>query len=185
MKLSCAIIAAALLFGSCSRTPEAVPRPRAYPRAAVYPDSTVAVGLDGVSFRANAGAEITHTRADWADIAYPYYNATVYVSVSGPLTEHELAEAIANRRDRIGLNLAGRGAREERFRSAGGFVCSLTEATEPAPVPLQFVAVSPAGRLVSGAVAFSGPVEPADSLAPALERLRSDVDRILESLSER
>lgn len=64
-------------------------------------------------------------------------------------------------------------------------MCSLTEATEPAPVPLQFMAVSPAGQLVSGAVALSGSVEPADSLAPALERLRADVDRILESLSER
>lgn len=178
------IVAAAMSLLSCSRTPDPVPLPRAYPRVEAYSDSTVTLSAAGVSFGVDAEARASSPRDGWTDIVYPRYAAAIHVSVVKPDSPEAMREAIDNRLERTDLNLAGRRADTEQFVNSAGFHCRLTVTSDPAPVPLQFIAVSPSGRLVSGAVAMTGPVEPADSVAPAIRELTSDIRTLLDTLSE-
>lgn len=173
---------AGLLFTNCRREVQAVPKPRAYQRLDSYAGEMLPAKCSGVTFLVNSAAITQSRQKGWLDVLYPNYRASIHLSVSQPMNEVELSNALDNRAERVELNLAGRRADIDRFESVGGFSVSLMRCVEPSPIPYQFVAVGPNRQLLSGAVAISGNVEPADSLAPVLSRLRNDVQVMLNSL---
>lgn len=175
------LLLAAAACGSGDR--EAVPRRKAFPRLAFSADSIGRpASLDGVSFRINriAGFRPDSARPDWADIVYPpALGSTMYLSISRPA---DLPGAVANRRERISLNLGDAPALTEEFH-AGRWACTLVSSTRAGlTTPVQLLATSSDGRLLSGAVALDAPGESADSIRPLLDLLRDDARTLLLSL---
>ncbi|MDE6277519.1 MAG: hypothetical protein K2M06_05355 [Muribaculaceae bacterium] len=161
----------------------AVPRRRAYPRLWVEADTCGrAAELGGVEMRINRAATFRHDslRADWADIEYPAaLGATFHLSLTCP---GSLPEAVANRRQRMALNLGDAPARSEEFHS-GPWACTLVFSDRAGlTTPVQILASNADGRLLSGAVALKAPGTDADSIRPLLELLRDDARTLLLSL---
>lgn len=174
---------AAMLLSACTGSSNPSPRPRGFARANVYADSLVCCTISGIVLKVNAEAAVTKPQPAWLNVDFSRYSATLYISALKPASPQALDAAIANRSERISLNLAGRSALVSDFKNPGGFDVRLVDASEPAPVPLQFMATDSARTVfVSGAVAFTGPVEPADSVAPALSDLRRQLMLTLNSL---
>lgn len=183
MRYLAAILLCALLAGACRREPAPVPRPRAFARVATYGDSLQRLCVGPVAMDVCAAASLSRPGPYWLDAAFGRYGATMHIAVVATGGGPALRQALENRHQRMSLNLSGRRAEVVRLTSAGGFAVELVCAREPAPVPLQFVATDAAGTLVSGAVAFTGPVEPADSVAPALADLERQVLATVNSLA--
>lgn len=166
--------------GHSTDTP--VPRRMAYPRIEAYADSAVTAHIGHLAFDIAAQADTTMPRAGWLNIAYPRYRATIHISVRHFNNGDELAAAIDNRLQRMDLNLGDRTAMATDFENEAGFSCHSVTSLDGGPTPVQFVAYSPGGYIVSGAAAISGTSTPADSIAPTVEALASDAERILKSL---
>lgn len=175
---------AALLLCSCSaREDAAVPRRRAYPRPAFEADSVGRqVRLGRLPMRVNRAAAFIpdSSRSDWATIVYPApAGATMYLSLAQP---ESLPEAVANRRQRISLNLGGASATAEEFH-VGPWACTLVYSEEAGlTTPVQILASSADGQLLSGAVVLSNPGTNADSIRPLLRILADDSRTLLKSL---
>lgn len=177
-----AIALAAISAAGCTRQADTpVPKRTAYPRPFLYPDTTVTAAVGGLAFDIKAAADTTRSRENWLDISYPRYNAVIHIGVRALSSDAELDEAIANRMERIALNLGDRNAVVSDFVNPAGFTCRTVTSTDGGPVPVQFMAYS-AERLLSGAVTIEGPSEPADSIAPTVRSLATDVEILLKSL---
>lgn len=174
---------AAIAVAACSRSAETpIPRRTAYPRIEAYADSTVTAHIGHLAFDIAAQADTVMPRAGWLDIAYPRYRATIHIAVRHLDTGQELAAAIDNRLQRMGLNLGDRAAVASDFENRAGFSCHTVTSLDGGPTPVQFVAYNAGGYFVSGAAAISGASEPADSVAPTVQALARDAEIILKSL---
>ena len=117
------IILFILLVGMSScrhKDSNVTPRRYAYPRIEAYDSTYRRLTVGPVSIEVNAAAATSSPKDGWLDIYYPRYGATVYLSATHT---DDLPRAIANRRQRISLNLGGakrrlrlRGGRERRCR---------------------------------------------------------------------
>lgn len=160
----------------------AVPRRTAYARVAEYPDSTRSIGVGGLEMQVNAGASLSSPMQGWCDISYPLYGAAIHLTARHFADRKDLDEAVANREERIGLNLGENAAEQTEFTNAAGFSCLVVRTLAADPVPVQFLAVGPGGDMLSGSVAFTGRTEPYDSVAPMVEALYAHTITLLHSL---
>lgn len=181
-KLAFLAILAAIYAGCNLSDEKAVPRRTAYPRLEPYADSTVTAHSGGLSFDIKAGADTSSRREGWLDIIYPRYRATLHVTVRRLASPDELQDAIANRRQRMSLNLGDRTAMASEFENNTGFICRIMTSLDGGPTPVQFTACRADGYLVSGATVIAGTCEPADSIAPTTQALAADVEILLKSL---
>lgn len=162
-----------------------VPRPYAWPRVELYPDSLTEIRSVPVRWMANASALATvrpgNANPVWADIRYPAYQATLYLTFIG--CDRMTADSIiANRRQRIALNLGDTPATREMIGSPdGGFDGELVSATAASPAPIQFVS-SGEGMVVTGTLFFDHKPVSYDSVKPVVDALRSEMVRALKSL---
>lgn len=171
---------AALLCG-CSGGGESRPMPKryAYPRPAAPADSVAAVATGGVSLEINASAIVSYPREDWLDAVYPAYGATLHLSA---IVTADPAKEIANRRERMALNLGGAVATTRQFVNPAGFICETASTAEGPATPVQFFAAGPAGHFVSGTFVVGGNTAPSDSIRPIVDILSAEAERILNSL---
>lgn len=181
MKYFATVVFSLLLFCSCggkdqSGTP--TPRRYAYPRIADIDTARRTVELGPVTLRVNAAATATVTRPGWLDLSYPQLGAKVYLSAT---RSDDVAAAMANRRQRIALNLGDAKAMVSEF-VAGDYTCTVVESVDAGTTPVQFYAVSPAGVMVSGAATLSGNTVPADSIQPIVSLLAADAVEMLKSI---
>lgn len=184
------VSAVACLFCGCSGNTEnasaPVPLPVAWPRPVVYPDSFRTETVKDVCFSVNNGAAIEMTGTG-ADISYPAYDATVYLSVNTAAGTDPAAfeHAWQGRRERMALNLGGAVAEE--------ITCQRPEWNNPVVVtsktvsqtPVQFLAGDRRhGVIVSGAVFMHGwdGTEPYDSVRPLVEALQRDMLELVNTL---
>lgn len=179
---------AAMLYACGGQTPrnEAVPRPTAWPRIALYDSVYHAVDSLAVVFEANAASEIVHTRPGWVNINYPAYAATIYLTVTQTNSD-EIEKVVDNRLERMALNIADNvDARQEHIASPE-FESLLLDSPGTRSTPLQFVSTDRHSTVVSGTVFFhnAGQITSTDSVAPAVESLRSDIVHALNNLTKR
>lgn len=177
-----------LVVSACHRGEKgvSVPRPYAWPRVETYPDSFTAVSHLPVRWMANAAA-VASVRpggegAVWADVRYPAYQATLFLTVinGGGAAADSI---IANRRHRIAVNLGDTPARQEEVVSADGlFNSELITATAATPSPLQFVSRGK-NAVVTGTLFFDKEPVAYDSVKPIVDALRSELVYALKSLS--
>lgn len=165
---------------ACRKTDDSIPRRYAYPRIETYDTIYRNVAVGPVNLYVNKAAGISTPRPGWLDINYPRYGATFHVSVT---TTNSVADAIANRRERIALNLGGSRAKTNSFRS-GDFECIVVESPEAGMTPVQFLAVSPKGIIVSGTAYITGSTTSVDSIHPIVTALTTDAIKMLSDLDD-
>lgn len=178
-------IALAAIFAACGPkdSDSAVPRRTAYARVAEYPDSTRNIVVGPLALEANAGAEIAETTPGWCDINYPLYGASIHLTARHFGDSAALDAAVANREERIALNLGDNTAEQIEFANKAGFNCLVVRTLAADPVPVQFLAVGPHDTMLAGSVAFAGKCEPYDSVAPIIDALYAHTLTLLHSLA--
>lgn len=175
------IILFILLVGMSScrhKDGDVTPRRYAYPRIEAYDSTYRRLTVGPVSIEVNAAAATSSPKDGWLDIHYPRYGATVYLSATHT---DDLSGALANRRQRISLNLGGAKAVTHNFVS-GDFDCEVVESVDAGATPVQILAVSPKGLIISGSANISGTTTPADSIRPIVTALTRDAIHILMSI---
>lgn len=176
-------LTAALLATGCNRQSETpVPKRTAYPRIESYGDSTRMLRLGGMEFAVNAQAEVSSPRDGWLDITYPRYGASFHITARHFDSAEALAEAIENRTVRISLNLGDRQAVSTEFITPTAFTAIMLSSLDGGSSPVHFMAYNTDGYMLSGSAVLTGVAEPVDSIAPVVEGLTADAERILRSI---
>lgn len=170
---------------SCSQpaaTP--VPRPEAYPRITDPGESYAVVDGSPVLFETNTSAIVNVPKQNWIDITYPSLHATLHISLT-PADTSEIGKIIANRMERIRLNLADRSTVENIETDSPQFRSVIFCSPDSRSTPLQFIATDDSAWVVSGVAFFDriSPDAPVDSLSPAVSYIRRDLTRALSNLS--
>lgn len=181
------LLAAVLSLSACTgRQAAPVPRPAAYPR--VSDPGSVYTVVDSLPLRleANASAVVTRPRPDWVNIAYPGLHVTVHLTLT-PVTDADRDRVIANRTERMALNIADGVAADRSAIASDSFSAVLISSPESRSTPLQFVADDGSSWVISGTAFFSDvtPHAPIDSLAPAVGIIERDLIHTLSTLSYR
>lgn len=189
MRISASILIA-VLAASCSggEKPTFAPRPEAYPRPTLYSPAYIAADSLPLHLELNAEASTSAVHKSdgsvWLDIAYPAYGFTVYCTLS-QVTPATIDDAIANRIERIGLNLGEGSAHavETFVESESGFEGTVVTSFAAGSTPVQFIATDSKGWLVSGAAFTPSPQANPDSIRPYVEALERDILHALSTLS--
>lgn len=166
-----------------------VPRRHAYPRVEI-PDSVytdMAAGTTTLHIAVSDAATVTLRISDdgnsqFVDAAYPDFNSTIFFTVT-PVDRATAGDVIANRMERIRLNLGSSDAELFEFDSPGGFENKLFVSRGDISTPVQFIATDGNAFVVSGA-AFVRDASPAtaDSIAPVVDMLRRDILHALKTM---
>lgn len=175
---------AASACGDSAPTAGATPRRRGYPRLPEYDSVYAAARRTPLHLELNAAACVADSNAGrWLTVSYPLHSSYIYITVSTAASADELKDILANRRERIGLNLGGMAGETTHITSAdGSFEAALVEAPG-AGTPLQFVATDGAGYVVSGAARIDVAADaPFDSISPIVATLRRDIVHMLSRL---
>lgn len=189
MSLKLLSIAALVCMAAASCTSKgtpAVPKPEAYARVAEYDSVYVKADSIAVNFETNAGAVTTKAGENWLNIAYPAYDATVYVTFT-PTSPDSISNVINNRRQRMDLNISDRNNLQITELQSNGFTSMIMESEESQSIPLQFLSTDGKKWVVSGAVFFSkvGAGTPVDSIRPMIEVVRRDLMHALQTISSK
>lgn len=161
-----------------------VPRPRAYPRIELTGGGTRTIDVAGVSIAVDSAAEAAEGDGGALTVNYAAEGATLFLSVRTGLHDGALADALANRRERMALNLGGAVGRTDTFLDSAGYNCLINRALEAGvPTPVQLLAWNDSlGTLVWGAFVWHTAPESTDSVAPVADALYAKAFKILESL---
>lgn len=158
-----------------------VPLPYGYQRTPIYPAEYRVADSLPASFAVNAAAVVRRLPdgpggSVMADIHYPAYGATMHLTFT-PVDAHSATEVIANRRERMALNLADNYATVTEISPAGQspFASTVMLSAGRTPTPVQLLSISP-GMVISGAVRFASEQADADSLMPVLKAITSDIE---------
>ncbi len=187
MRLRNAILALPVLLclgaSSCRDRSEGAPVPRryAYPRVEIPDTATATYRIGSVEARLSSDARVESNRPEWLTATYASLGATFYLATAAAPDEGAVAEALANRRRRVSLNLGGAQARTDHFSTPAGFDVELIVCREAVTTPVQFIATGK-GAVVSGAFVLYGATEPADSLRPIVDILECETFAIARSL---
>lgn len=164
----------------------AVPKPTAYPRIADPGTEYIAVDSLPVVLMANAAATVIRPRSLWLDITYPGLGVTLHVSLS-PTSPGEIDRVIANRSERMALNVADVSSTSEIQLDSPDFSSVVISSPETRSTPLQFLAHDGERLVISGAAFFSNvtPDASIDSLAPIVSYIERDIVHALSNLTLR
>jgi len=159
----------------------AVPRQVAYPRLKLYDTLYADAGLPA-GFVVNAGASVADVTPEekrdsgatrWIDISYPAYGAVMHCSFV-PVDESSADEVIANRHERMMLNLGDNFAEQTEILSKGGYHTQILTTAGRTMTPVQFLSCG-CGWVINGALMFDKEIQSVDSVMPALEAVRYDI----------
>lgn len=164
-----------------SHTATFVPRPTAFPRLLLYDTVYADAGLPA-GFRINASAVVTDvTPADraaasdsrWIDIIYPAYGAALHCTFM-PVNETTRGGVMANRTERISLNLGDNIAEQIELTSHEGVESIIIVTKGTSLTPVQFLSE---GRhwVINGALQFNDGHVNVDSVLPIIEAIRTDL----------
>lgn len=168
--------------GGDTRRP--VPRPDAYPRLNL-PDRSYAFSDTGVkSLNLNKSVSIdTERRGEslWITLSYPgFHEGRFYLTLT--TGEADMASAINNRMERIGLNTAGLQSTQTELTSSNGWRCIEVETPGSLTTPVQILAAK-GDSLLSGTFFLELPPSTAtDSVAPAADLAAADMLELLKAL---
>lgn len=168
-----------------------VPRRHAYPRI-VIPDSTFTytpVGKSNLVIAINNAATSTLRSSDdgnscFVDVVYHKLQSTIFYTIT-PINRTSLSDVIANRLERIRLNIGSSDAELLEFDTPAGFESKVFVTRGDISTPVQFIATDGSHLVVSGA-AFVREASPAtaDSIAPIVALLRRDIIHTLNTMHQ-
>lgn len=167
-----------------------VPRPVAYPRIAMPDSDYVDLPLAGVvRLKVNGGTDVnvsSHDGAEWIDIRYQgvWGEPVAYLTLTEAKAE-DVEAVMANRRDRISLNLGGLRYELTELTSVGGWECLMAVARGSLTTPVQVLARK-GERVISGALVLTIPpgTDAPDpvAFAPVVDAVERDMLVLLKSL---
>lgn len=185
MKSLSAVLCASLILVSCGGEQKPIPRRTAYPRAPQHDTAMIQAPEAPLHFDVNAAAEVTSPALGWLNVAYPAYDAVMYVTFT-PVDENSIDTVRVNRMERLFLNAGGVPGERREFINAAGYDIMVFTARGTA-TPVQFLATDGESSVVSGAVYFSNPraATSVDSLEPFVRAIEGDVLRSMKTLGSR
>lgn len=163
-----------------------VPLPRGWPRIELY-DTVYLSVAPGSDLIAPKGTRISMRRSPapqgglWADIGYPAYDATLYLSDITAADDSSADAALANRLERMSLNTGNLPSRTVVVTTQAGYEAVISVTSPGSLTPIQFVARC-SRRIVSGTLTLGRRPLSADSLAPVIEGAGRDIDRLINNL---
>ncbi|MDE6384354.1 MAG: hypothetical protein K2K79_08435 [Paramuribaculum sp.] len=182
------MLAAVSLYGCGQKqdyTP--VPLPYGYQRIEIYPAEYSDADSLPASYAVNASAQVRRLPdgpggSVMADIDYPAYGATLHLTFT-PVDSITATEVIANRRERMALNLADNYATVSEVgpNDRTPFVSTVMMSAGRTPTPVQILSVGP-DMVISGAVRFASEQADADSLMPVLKAITADIEYAASNL---
>lgn len=185
MKTLFAVLAVSLFLASCGGEQKPVPRRTAYPRPPQHDTAMVQASEAPLYFDVNAAARVTAPAPGWLNVAYPAYDAVMYVTFT-PVDQHSVDTVRINRMERLLLNAGGAPGQRREFINDAGYDIMVYTARGTA-TPVQFLATDGESSVVSGAVYFSDPkaATSVDSLDPYVRAVEGDVLRAMKTLGRR
>lgn len=183
--LALTALAAAIALVACTdkTSSDAVPRQTAYPRLQTYDTIYTPQQLGSFEIPLNAAAVIEKPQPGWLNATYPRYGITLYLSAIENLDPERYRSAIANRHQRLSLNLGDRKAVLNTF-STGSYQCMLVVCRDGSPTPVQFIAGN-GKNLIAGSAAFAGKPFPVDSVSPVIDAISDEVIHMLLNLDNK
>ncbi|MDE6288378.1 MAG: hypothetical protein K2M00_06300 [Muribaculaceae bacterium] len=185
MKSLLTALIVSVILVSCGGEQKPVPRRTAYPRAPHHDTAMIQAAEAPIYFDVNAAANVTSTAPGWLNVAYPAYDAVMYVTFT-PVDETSIDTVRVNRMERLLLNAGGAPGERREFMNEAGYDVMIFTARGTA-TPVQFLATDGESSVVSGAVYFSDPRAAAavDSLDPYVRAIEGDVMRSMKTLGSR
>lgn len=181
-----AFLISVIAFGCTDRRVGApVPRPTAYPRAVDPGTEYIKADSLPVVIEVNSSAVVTRPGQGWLDIAYPDLGAAIHMTII-PTTPGDIDNIVANRSERISLNLAdAAGAARDIALESADFTSTLIVAPDARNTPLQFLSTDGSDWVITGVVFFRDvqPDASVDSLSQAVGFIRRDLEHTLTHLS--
>ena len=180
-----------LLTAACggAGSDAAVPRPMAWPRIEMPDSSYRVVNARGVRITLNesADADVSPVQGGaWIDVGYRVTGSPhLYLTLTecGPEGPDDV---LANRRERVMLNLGGQRCEITEFATPSGWECMLVVARGSMTTPVQLLA-NDGHRVLSGALTLSLPdslaTDPAMS-APVIDAVERDMIVLLKGLGD-
>jgi hypothetical protein len=185
------LLAAIALGGCANHTEHPVPKPQAYHRIQLPDSAFRAISLLNVTLLLNSEAQVhtsTHTEGEWIDVSYPQFpGAHMYLTLTST-TPHALPALIANREERVKLDIGNSTTELTELTSEGEWKCRLFLNRHSVTTPVHVLAINPARtRLLSGSLhigtSANHHVTP-DSIAPIVETCARDLLTTLKQISE-
>lgn len=167
----------------------AVPRPVAWPRVEMPDSSYAVVYARGLRLHVNESAGVNVSPVDggaWIDVGYSAIGSPhLYLTLTecGP---EGTGAVLANRQERVMLNLGGQRCEITEFATPAGWECTLVVARGSMTTPVQLLAHD-RHRVLSGALTLSLPdslaTDPA-MIAPMIDALERDMTVLLKGLGD-
>lgn len=174
----------AVVLVSCTENHQAAtPRPRSYYRP-VPADTTVALWTDNVNkWSHNTEAIATAAKPGWLTVAYPRRGMSLYITFTHAKGD-ELADARANRMERLLLNSGSGSSVEQEFANPAGWQIFVMK-TQSLTTPIQFLATNAEDCLVSGSLQVNKPgIEDYEAIRPDVELITRDIYTSLGQLGQ-
>ncbi|MDE6395444.1 MAG: hypothetical protein K2K77_08890 [Duncaniella sp.] len=176
--------------GSADNRRQAIPRPVAYPRLDVPDSAFTTIDAGGVQLTVNENTGVNVSSTDngaWIDISYDgYASPQVYLTITDCRDAETMAETLANRRERMILNLGSNRYTLTELSTPSGWTCAMTVARTSLTTPVQILAHN-ADKVLSGAFTISLPDSVSANpdpvfIAPIVDAAERDMLVMLRSL---
>lgn len=166
-----------------------MPRPVAWPRVEM-PDSSYAdVHARGLRLRVNKSADVDVSSSEsgaWIDVGYNVIGSPRLYLTLTECGDGGTGAVLANRRERVMLNLGGQRCEVLEFATPAGWECTLVVARGSMTTPVQLLAHD-RDRVLSGALTLSLPdslaTDPA-MIAPVVDAVERDMTVLLKGLGD-
>lgn len=178
------LVFVAAVISGC-RNDVATPRQLAFPRIVTcdtiyHPVDNAVIPID---INTSAVVDVTN-RGRWIDAYYPTYHGKLSLTLDKYRHSDSIRAAIDNRVERMSINVGDFTAEQTDLHSPDGVHSVILVTSAGCVTPVQFLATDRRRLLVSGSFSFDNPVtkHKADSLAPVIDALRSDIIRLVNSI---
>lgn len=182
-----------LMLSECgNRDTTPIPRQKAYPRLALADSAYVGTDVLPIGLEINAVATLTKVGDEsdnsrgtvWFDIAYPSYDATLHCTFT-PVGQLTLEQVLANRSERIALNLGDATYENTQVANPAGVAGNIYVTRSNMVTPVMFLVTDRRDWVLSGAMTFNaGNVAVYDSVAPIVKAVRGDIEHMLKTICD-
>ncbi len=167
----------------------AVPRRVGYPRIRLCDTLYKPADITPLYLEVNAEAVVIEKTTEsgsesyWFDINYPAYNGTIYCTLS-KTSRLTVSEIIANRLERISLNLGNDGQHESIALKKGNVSSQVITTRGNMVSPIMFIATDNQNWVFSGTFNFNASQKlNYDSVAPIINAVKKDIVHTISSIN--
>lgn len=188
-------IVTSLGFSDCSGENNVnMPRQKAFPRIVTHDSTFTALASTPLHFEISSAARIsldsinsgkaTGENGRWLNISYDDYNAVIYCTFT-PVDTSTINDIIANRIERMALNVGGNTSELTELTNANGFSSRILSSLESSVTPVQFLSTDGNDWVVTGALHFSSMTTAnIDSLKPIIDVVKRDIIHSLKTIKK-